>query len=121
VIGCDGHQMHELPITQNILDIVLHHARQAGASRVVRVNITIGKLASIVDDSVQFYWEIIAKDTIAEKASLNFRRLPVKLACLDCFNEYCPADEEFACPNCESTHIKILSGQEFYLESIDVE
>jgi len=113
--------MHELPITQSILKIALQHAEKANAKRVIDLNIVIGELATMVDDSIQFYWEIIAKDTIAEKASLHFRRVPAELQCLSCSEKYHPADGELACLKCGSVNVKIIAGEEFFLESIDVE
>jgi hydrogenase nickel incorporation protein HypA/HybF len=112
--------MHELSITQSILEIALRHAEQAGASQISLVNLTIGQLSSIVDDSVQFYWDIISKGTIAEGARLVFKRVPTELLCLDCAQRYEPGADEFTCPNCGSARIKVVAGTEFYLESIDV-
>ena len=113
--------MHELPITENILDIALRHAEKAGAVKILSLNITIGQLSSIVDDSIQFYWDIIANDTIAEGAKLNFKRIPAEMLCLNCDHRYHPAQGELTCPICDSAQVKIISGQEFLLESIDVE
>ena len=113
--------MHELSVTQSLLKIALEHAEKAEASRVTNLNIVIGDLASMVDDSVQFYWEIIAKDTIAERAKLNFRRVPAQLQCQDCFEKYHPSDRELACPKCNGVNTKIIAGEEFALESIDIE
>jgi hydrogenase nickel incorporation protein HypA/HybF len=113
--------MHEFPVTQSILDIALRHAQSAGASQILRINITVGDLASIVDDSVQFYWDIISKDTPAEGAKLVFTRLPITLLCLNCNQQYIPEGDSFYCPICESNKIKVIGGQEFFLESIDVE
>jgi hydrogenase nickel incorporation protein HypA/HybF len=48
--------MHEMVVTENILNIATRHALHAGAKRVTDIHITIGQLSSIVDDSVQFYW-----------------------------------------------------------------
>jgi hydrogenase nickel incorporation protein HypA/HybF len=112
--------MHELSVTQSILDIALRHAEQAGASHISSVNLTIGNLSSILDDSVQFYWDIISKDTIAEGAKLVFNRIPTELLCLDCNHRYKPDANELACPNCGSSRIKVVTGMEFFLESIDV-
>ena len=78
--------MHELAVTQSILELALKNANQAHATEVTDINLVIGKLSSIVDDSVQFYWELIAKDTICEKAILHFERIPAKLRCQDCSN-----------------------------------
>ena len=113
--------MHELSVTESILAIALRHADQAEAKRVTDLNLVIGQLATIVDDSVQFYWDIISENTIAEGASLHFRRLPLELLCQLCGNRYAPGAEDFACPSCKSEQIKVISGEEFYLESIQVE
>ena len=113
--------MHELSVTQSLLEIALQHAEKANARRVTDLNIVIGDLASMVDDSIQFYWEIIAKDTIAEQARLNFRRVPAELQCQDCFEKYHPTERELACPKCNGVNTRIIAGEEFALESIDVE
>ncbi len=113
--------MHELSVTESILEIAIRHANQANAKRITNLYLVIGQLASIVDDSVQFYWDIISKDTIADGATLHFRRLPAKLLCLDCSNQYLPDGDGFSCPNCESNHVKVVSGEEFFMEAIDIE
>jgi hydrogenase nickel incorporation protein HypA/HybF len=113
--------MHELTITESLLEIALRHADKAGATKITDLYLVIGQLSSVVDDSVQFYWDIIAKDTQAEGASLHFKRIPTELICLNCENQYKPVENQMACPRCESISIKILSGEEFYLEAINVE
>lgn len=113
--------MHELSVTESLLKIALEHAEKANARRVTDLNIVIGNLASMVDDSIQFYWEIIAKGTIAEQAKLNFRRVPAQLQCMTCFERYNPTDRELACPKCNGVNVKIITGEEFALESIEVE
>lgn len=113
--------MHELAVTQSILNIVLDHAEKANAVKVTRIYLVIGELSSIVDDSVQFYWEIIAKNTPAEQAEMIFRRVSASFECLDCNTVYQLDGNVIYCPSCGSTRIKIISGEEFYLEAIDVE
>ena len=113
--------MHELSVTESLLNIALQHAEKAGARRVTDLHLVIGELASMVDDSIQFYWDIIAKDTIAEQAMLHFRRVPAQLQCMTCFEKYHPTDRELACPKCNGVNTKIIAGEEFRLESIDVE
>ncbi len=113
--------MHELPVTESILEIATRHANQAGASRITALHLVIGQLSSLVDDSVSFYWDIISKDTIAEGARLDFRRIPAEMLCLDCSRHYSPSPDELACPDCGSIHVKVVSGDEFFLESMDIE
>lgn len=113
--------MHELPITQSILEISLRHAQQAGAQRITDLYLVIGQLSYVMDDSVQFYWDMIAKDTPAEGARLHFKRIPAELLCLDCGRRYSPDGETLACPNCQSVRVKVAAGDEFRLDSIDVD
>jgi hydrogenase nickel incorporation protein HypA/HybF len=113
--------MHELSVTESILEISLRHAQQANAKRITNLYLVIGQLASIVDDSVQFYWDIVSNGTIADGAILHFKRLPATLECLDCTHQYTPANNGFSCPACNSDRIKVISGDEFFMEAIDVE
>jgi len=113
--------MHELSVTESILEISLRHASKANAKRITNLYLVIGQLASIIDDSVQFYWDIVSKGTIADGAILHFRRLPATLACKECNHQYAPGADSFSCPNCKSDRVKVISGEEFYMEAIDVD
>lgn len=113
--------MHELSITQNVLRIANEHAAQSGASRVTNLYLVIGQLSSIVDDSVQFYWDIISKGTMCEGAALHFQRIPARLRCQQCSTEYGLERELAACPSCQSVRVQVIQGEEFRLESIEVE
>jgi hydrogenase nickel incorporation protein HypA/HybF len=68
--------MHELMVTESILEIALRHAGQAGAVRVTDLFLVVGDLSSIVDDSVQFYWDFVSEGTAAEGAPYE-RRSPL--------------------------------------------
>jgi hydrogenase nickel incorporation protein HypA/HybF len=113
--------MHELSVTESILKIAIRHGEAASAQRVTAIYLVIGQLSSIVDDSVQFYWDIISKDTIAEGAQLHFRRVPVEMVCSHCDRRYAPNRDDLACPTCGSTAVRVVSGEEFFVEAIDVE
>jgi hydrogenase nickel incorporation protein HypA/HybF len=113
--------MHELAVTQSILDISLRHAQEAGAKQITGINLVIGEFASIVDDSIQFYWDMLAEGTIAQNAKLHFDRIPGEMTCTDCKDSFHPKDTDFACPNCGSQLVQITKGEEFRVDSIDVE
>ena len=114
-------QVHELAITQNILDIVLKEASAAHASRVTRVNIVIGELSGVVSDSVEFYFDFLKKDNAAENATINFKQTPAVLKCRDCSTEFSPQDTSWMCPNCQSTKMEVTAGRDCFVESIEVE
>lgn len=111
--------MHELMVTESILEIALRHAREAEAIRVTDLYLVVGELSSIIDDSVQFYWDFVSEDTPAEGATLHFRRIPAEMACQECGETYDPKSI-LTCPACGGANVRIIAGQEFYLEAIEV-
>lgn len=111
--------MHELAVTESILEIAIRHGKKANAARITDLFLVIGQLSSIVDDSVQFYWPIISADSLAEGAQLHFRRIPAEMQCRDCLCRYSP-DANLTCPECDSSRIRVVRGDEFYLESIEI-
>ncbi len=114
--------MHELSITQRLLEITLKHAEAAGAKKVNQLNLVIGQMSSVVDESVQFYWDIIAKDTIAAGAILHFERISATFYCYNCQTQFgLNGQDNFLCPHCQSAQVRVIDGDDFRLESIDVE
>jgi hydrogenase nickel incorporation protein HypA/HybF len=113
--------MHELAITEEILRIALEHAEQAGAEQLTDIHITIGDLSSVVDDSVQFYFDFLSPGTIAEGAQLHFDRVRTRLRCRECGTEFEPEGMDWRCPNCQALGGEVIAGREFYIESIEVE
>ncbi len=109
--------MHELAITENILDIALKHAK---GQRITDIYLVIGQLSSIVDDSVQFYWDTVSQETNAEGAKLHFRRISTEFLCQECKQRFSPSQYNYACPNCGSGHVTVVAGEEFYVEAIEI-
>ncbi len=113
--------MHELSVTQHLLALTLKHAEAAGAKKVNRLNLVIGQLSTIVDESVQFYWDIVAKGTIAEGATLHFERVPATMHCFNCNTRFTiNGKSDFHCPHCRSGQVQVVAGNEFRLDSIDI-
>lgn len=113
--------MHELSVTESVIEIITRHAEQAEAKRIVRVYLVVGELSSIVDDSVQFYFDFLAQDTLAKGAELVFRRLPVTLECGSCRHQWEPNSADWICPSCGASQARVIKGREFYVDSIEVE
>lgn len=113
--------MHELPVTQSLLKLAVEHAEAAEAACVTDIYIEIGQLSSYVDDSIQFYWDLISKGTVAQGARLHFHRVPMELECFDCATCFRPTGASFECPECKSDRVKVVSGDVFQLVGLDVE
>lgn len=114
--------MHELGATQAILDTAIATAQAHGGRRITAIELVIGEMSSMLDDSVQMYFDVLSRDTLAAGATLRFRREPGFATCFDCSARY-PVRPPLAheCPTCGSTFVRITGGQQFTIDSIEVE
>ena len=113
--------MHEMTVTQGIMDIVLKTARDNNASKVKAVNLTVGTLAQVVPDCVAFYFEILTKDTVVEGAVLNIKTVQARAKCSGCGHEFEADDMLLKCPQCGDVLGKLISGRELAVTSIDID
>jgi len=113
--------MHELAITQNMLDLVLKKAEEAGAKEVKRINLVIGEMTGVVEECVQFYFNFLGNETIAEGAELSFTMVPMKVRCRDCGKSFELKESDSACPYCQGNNMEFIAGDELFVESIEVE
>ena len=112
--------MRHLDAIQSILAKVLLKARESN-QRVRSLQLVLGEIAEIDPVSIQKHWEELSKGTPAERAQLHFRSIKAEAQCMACFQKYHPQDGKIHCPYCGSFGAKILSGEEFYLESIELD
>jgi len=113
--------MHEFWVTENILDIALKEAEKAQAKKITKINLVVGELTGFVPDCIEFYFETMSKNTIAEKASLHFELTPAQLRCRDCSSVFEPKESGWQCPECHSQSVEIIGGRDLYLASMEVD
>jgi hydrogenase nickel incorporation protein HypA/HybF len=113
--------MHELGVTQRLLDLALDHAAHAGGTHVTDLHIAIGALSTFCEDAVSFCWEHLAQGTACDGARLHFRRIPAELTCQDCGDVHPLRDELGPCPRCGSRRLRVTAGDDLLLESLEVE
>lgn len=112
--------MHELSVTQALLDAALRHAAASGALRVTEVRVVLGDLASVVDDSVRAWWDEVARGTLCEGSSLVFERVAARVLCTACGREYGLPDGLEPCPGCGGASLRVTAGDECRLESLTI-
>jgi hydrogenase nickel incorporation protein HypA/HybF len=120
----EGGGVHELPITQSILDIVLAHARANQARKVVRIHLTVGELSELRQEWVQRYFDYLSRDTPAEGAEIAVERIPAAFRCLDCGRHFEVGIREMdraRCPGCSGTRICLERGDELLIRDMEVE
>lgn len=116
--------MHELPVTQSILDVVLRHAERHQVKKIHAINLAIGALSDLQDEWIQSYFDYIGKGTLAEGARLKIERVPVVFRCRACAGEF-EADvremRDITCPTCGKGDLELVSGREYYIKSMEAE
>jgi len=109
--------MHELSITQSIVDIV---AGAAAGQRVRRVNLEIGVLAGVLADAIMFCFEVAAEGTTLQGAELVIRPVAGRVRCKDCGVEFAVDSMPTPCA-CGSFRVAVLAGEELSVSSIEIE
>lgn len=113
--------MRELHATKFILDKVLLKARQTNAKHVTHLHLLLGEISELNQDSIQRIWNELRRGTAAESAQLHFHKVPAEVQCMSCFQKYHPENGKILCPYCGGMGAKVLSGEEFYIESIETD
>lgn len=113
--------MHEVGIMTGVLDAVEETAKQAGASRVLKITLAIGDMTEIIDDSLMFAHEILSEGTMCEGSELIINKVTPKSLCLDCGNEFSHDRFHLACPACGSYSTSLLEGRDMRIENIEVD
>ena len=122
--------MHEMPVTQGILNMALEAAE---GRRVTAIYLRVGRMSAVVPSSVEVFFDHLSKGTPAEGARLHFETEPLEMACLDCGH---PADLSQwtdqrpqvimaraigqGCP-CGSKRLRVTGGVSFGMLKIEVE
>lgn len=113
--------MHELPVVEDVLRVAGEEAAQRHLHRVSRISLIIGELSSVMDESVQMYFELLAEGTLCEGAALVFEHVPATLRCTVCGAEF-PHAGSFSCPWCGGDGMLVKgTGRELAIRSIDGE
>lgn len=111
--------MHELSITQGLLQIVLEEASKHSISKVSVVKLRIGQLTGVEPLSLSFCFELLTKDTLAEGADLQIDMVPIKRKCPNCLEVFETDNFSFVCPACSSVNTELITGRELYVEQIE--
>ena len=98
--------MHELGITQGIVDRAREAAAQAGAAKVTDLFLTITPAADFQPESIEMYYEMLTdEDEMLKGATLHFASAPVAAACLACGEEFPAEVPQPVCPACGSPQV----------------
>ena len=113
--------MHELGMTRSLLDIVLEKGEAAGAKRIAKISLVVGKLSGALPHSIEFCFEALARGTMAEQARLQFEQPCGQAKCNSCGVQFEVEEAYGSCPHCHGWELTISGGDGFYVKEIEIE
>jgi len=113
--------LHELAMVRGIYNVINEQIKEHDVKRVLQVRIVVGALTGVEDTTMKLCFEMYVQTTPLEGAELLIRRVPVRVRCRECGNEYETGIPFSACMVCGNKKIQILSGDELYIDSLEVE
>jgi len=103
--------VHELGITQGIIDRARGTAQQNGARRVTDLFLVMTPAADFTQDSIEMYFEMLTdEDELLKGATLHFALDPVAVTCLKCSDEFTSDAPRPICPHCGSDQVRFDPG-----------
>jgi hydrogenase nickel incorporation protein HypA/HybF len=106
--------MHELAITQSVVDAV---TARTGTAPVAGVRVRVGRLAGVVPDAMRFCFDLVTAGTPLEGAALEFEQPEGRGRCRACGSEFVLADLILLC-DCGSADVEVLAGRELAVASV---
>ena len=113
--------MHELALTQNLVEIAESAARKHGAHKVLSVTLEVGTLAGVVADAIEFCFEACSKETLLEGSRLTIVTIPGKGRCLDCSAELDLDPYTVTCSACGGFSLERLQGEELRVTELEMD
>ena len=110
--------MHELGLMTGVMDAAVEAAREAGATRLLGVRVSIGEAT----EALVFAFKALAEaDPFTQGATLDLTMIRPRSVCLECGHEFEHDLYNRFCPVCDSFATELLAGRELQIDSIEVD
>lgn len=113
--------MHEMALTESLVELIEDEGRKQGFSRVRVVRLEIGALGGVDGEAIRFCFEAVARGTLVEGAAIDIRVAPGEGWCLDCAKTIEMYERFGACPECGRHHVQVAAGDDLRLKELEVE
>jgi hydrogenase nickel incorporation protein HypA/HybF len=108
--------MHELAITQSVVDMVVE--RTAGR-QISLVRLEVGRLSGVMPDAMEFCYELVIAGTPLEGSTLVIEQTPAAAHCRSCGQDFAVEDLILLCP-CGSAEVEVIAGRELRVLSVEL-
>ncbi len=111
--------MHEVSIMTEALRMAEDAAQSAGACRILKLRLRIGRLSGVVPEALRFAFDVVCHGTMAEGASLEIEAVPAACWCPTCQAEFACADFFNECPRCHNVSGELRRGRELDIAAVE--
>ena len=113
--------MHELGIVMQVIDQVEKVAAENNVTKVVKLNMEVGQVSSVVPALFADCFEWSKKKTqYMQQTQLEMVILEGISYCQDCRQTYKTTESGKTCPHCGSERTYLLTGNEVNIKDIEV-
>jgi Zn finger protein HypA/HybF involved in hydrogenase expression len=123
--------MHEYGLAQDVAEWLKAQLEQAGARRIIAVDIELGGLSHASVEHLAFWIRETLGEGPGKDATVRVLRAYPSLSCLDCrrgFSRSPPEDEEWdayflltSCPHCGSTRVQLQGDTGCVIRHLELE
>lgn len=114
--------MHELGIMTGVMEAATTSAREAGATRLLKVTLSIGEMTEAIEDALLFAFEALREtDPFTSDAEIDIHMIRPKSRCLECGARFEHDRFHMFCPECDSFATELICGRELQIDSIEVD
>ena len=113
--------MHELSLTQSLVEIAEEHARRAGATVIRGITVEVGALSGAVPEALEFAFDVCSRGTLAEGAILTLRQVPGHGRCAACGVATACSELTAVCPACGALAFELDAGLELRVLELEID
>ena len=114
--------MHELGIMTGVMEAATTSAREAGATRLLKVTLSIGEMTEAIEDALLFAFEALREtDPFTSDDEIDIHMIRPKSRCLECGAQFEHDRFHMFCPECDSFATELICGRELQIDSIEVD
>lgn len=109
-----------MSLAEGVLQLIEDAARQQEFEKVTAVWLEIGQLSGVEVEAMEFCFDVVTRDSIADGARLEIISLPGTGWCMQC-SKTVAMDEVFGeCPECGGHRMQVTGGTEMRVKEMEV-
>lgn len=114
--------MHEITLCQQALELIEQQAQQNQARRVTGVWLRVGAFSCVESSALEFCFELVCRDTVAEGCELHLEEQQAECWCRDC-KQYVQllTHRVRRCPVCNGNDLHIVADDGLHITRLEIE